>query len=620
MSNLVKGITLLLTILLLIAACGQEEPTAESQAVTPSSLSPTAAAKPTDLPLPTSTMVPPTRTATSAPTETATAPATDTPEPTSTPTPTIQPYEVITGLYYMGGQDPDRSLSIYLPTTRRQGLTLLVMAGEYYPSMLRYFADLGYTVIAFNVRSDTYQQFIQDGFCALAWAHAKADRYGFDAAGIIPVGGSMGGGIVALLGLIDDPTPFLEECPHTLPETDRVRAVIAQAGVFDYSEEGDFFEGYVESIGTFMGGTPEQVPENWAAASAITWVKGDEPPFLLVHGEADTNVAPHQSEKFAAALEEAGVDVELVLLPGINHYTSVTDRKVFEAMASYLARLEEADRLNAIGAGTFAFVSNRDGDYEIYLKVLPSVGGGPVAEIQLTHNEASDLVPDWSPDGKRIAFASTRDGNWDIYVMSVDDAIQDPEDAQVRRLTSDEGDDQSPVWSPDGTWIAFSSDRDGDSEIYVMRADGTDLRQLTDNTSIDSKPSWSPDGAKIAFDSGWGYGRDIFVMDADGANQELLVDVEGGWPAWSPDGTRIAYFDRVEGTSEIYVVNVDGTGRARLTLNSVGDWEPSWSPDGEWVLYVSGQVPDVFMVRADGGEPYRLTNDSFEDWSPAWRP
>ncbi len=333
---------ILFTVIALVSACGTSTTIVSREDTSiPSSPTgglPTFTVEPSDTHIPpTSTPVPLTATSTPTPMETAT------PLPTSIPTPTIQPYEVITGLSYMGGQDPDRSLSIYLPTTRRQSLTLLVLGGEYYPSMLRYFADLGYTVIAYNARSDTYQQFIQDGFCALAWAHAKADRYGFDAAGIIPVGGSMGGGIAALLGLIDDPTPFLEECPHTLPETDRVRAVITQAGVFDYTEEGDFFEGYIESISGFMGGTAEQVPENWAAASAITWVKGDEPPFLLVHGEADTNVAPHQSEKFASALEEAGVDVELVLLLGINHYTSVTDRRVFEAMASYLARLQEAD-------------------------------------------------------------------------------------------------------------------------------------------------------------------------------------------------------------------------------------------------------------------------------------
>ncbi len=620
MSNPAERIIFIVVVLLVVTACGQEKPLEESSAITPSPLPPTFTVKPTDWPLPTDTPVLPTTTDTPTPTETATPPATDTPKPTYTPTPTTQPYEVITNLSYTGVDDPDRSLSIYLPTGKRQTLTLLVQGGEYYPNMLRYFADLGYTVMAFNTRGDTYQEEIQDGFCALAWAHANADTYGFDAKGIIPVGGSMWGGNAALLGLVDDPTPFLEECSLTLPKTDRVRAVITLAGVFDYSEEEDFFDGFIESIRAFMGGTPEQAPENWAAASAITWVQGDEPPFLLVHGEADTNVAPHQSEKFATALEEAGADVELVLLPGINHYTSVTDRKVFEAMASYLARLEKADRLNSFGAGTFAFVSNRDGDYEIYLMMIPSVGGGPMVEVQLTHNDADDSVPDWSPDGEKIAFASTRDGNWEIYLMDVDDAIQDPENVQALRLTNHEGDDLSPVWSPDGMQIAFASDRDGDWEICVMRADGTDLRQLTDNTSIESKPSWSPDGAKIAVDSGEGYERDIYVMDSDGANQERLIQAEGGWPAWSPDGSRIAYFDRVDGNPEIYVVNVVGSNRTRLTHNSTDDWEPSWSPDSEWLLHVSGWVPDVFMMRADGSETYRLTNDNFEDWSPVWRP
>jgi dipeptidyl aminopeptidase/acylaminoacyl peptidase len=602
---------------ILIVGCGRAETTATFPTQTDTQIPPTLTSSPmppTFTAIPTNTQIPATTTPTPLPTTTPTL----LPAPTSTPT--TKPYELITNLSYAAVDDPVRSLSIYVPTGTRQSLTLLVPGGEYYPGMLRYFAELGYAVIAFNTRGDTYQEEIQDGFCALAWAHANADTYGFDAAGIVPVGGSMWGGNAALLGLVDDPTPFLEECSLTLPETDRVRAVITLAGVFDYSEEADFFDGFIESIRGFMGGTPEQAPENWAAASAITWVQGEEPPFLLVHGEADTNVAPHQSEKFAAALEEAGADVELVLLPGINHYTSVTDRKVFEAMASYLARLEKADRLNGFGAGTFAFVSNRDGDYEIYLMMIPSVGGGPVVEVQLTHNEAEDSVPDWSPDGERIAFASTRDGNREIYLMDVDDTIQDPENARVRRLTDHEGDDLSPVWSPDGTQIAFASDRDGDWEIYVMRADGTDLRQLTDNTSIESKASWSPDGAQIAFDSGEGYERDIYVMDSDGANQERLVQAEGGWPAWSPDGTRIAYFDRVDGNPEIYVVNVDGTNRTRLTRNSTGDWEPSWSPDGEWLLHVSGGVPGVFMMRADGSETHRLTDDSSEDWSPVWQP
>ena len=109
-------------------------------------------------------------------------------------------------------------------------------------------------MISFNSRDDSYRSEIQDGFCALAWAHANANTYGFDAQQIVPVGGSMWGGNAALLGLVDDPAPFLEECPNTLPETGRVRAVIALAGVFDYSEEGDFFAGFIEAVNGFMGG------------------------------------------------------------------------------------------------------------------------------------------------------------------------------------------------------------------------------------------------------------------------------------------------------------------------------------------------------------------------------
>jgi acetyl esterase/lipase len=279
----------------------------------------------------------PTKTATPLPTKTAVPIPTDAP----TPEPTIPAFNVTDEIAYIPDGDPAQKLSIYLPQEEnRKPLTLLVQGGEGFPVLVQNFAELGYPVITFNVRDDSYAAEIQDGFCALAWAHANASTYGFDEDGIIPVGGSMWGGNAALMGLVKDASPFLEGCPEMLPEIRRVRAVITLAGVFDYSEEEDFFYGFIDAISDFMGGPPDQVPENWAAASAITWVQGDEPPFLLVHGEVDTNVAPHQSEKFAEALEAAGTDVELVLLPGVNHSSSVTNPSVFEAMQSFLERLE----------------------------------------------------------------------------------------------------------------------------------------------------------------------------------------------------------------------------------------------------------------------------------------
>jgi Tol biopolymer transport system component/L-ascorbate metabolism protein UlaG (beta-lactamase superfamily) len=278
--------------------------------------------------------------------------------------------------------------------------------------------------------------------------------------------------------------------------------------------------------------------------------------------------------------------------------------------------------LDDVGAGMIAFVSDRGGDDEIYLMPLPGAQDSELTLYQLTNNEEDDALPDWSPDGTQMAFASTRDGNWEIYVMDVahDPQGEGADGANLRRLTNHEGDDTLPVWSPDGSQIAFSSKRDGDWEIYVMDADGKDLRRLTHNPDIDMKPSWSPDGSQIVFDSGAGYNRQIFVMDADGSNQRQIARADGGWPAWSPDGTQIAYFGRLDGNPEIYVVNADGTDQRRMTRNSTDDWEPAWSPDGEWLLYVSGQTTDIFAMRADGSETRRLTHDRHANWSPVWRP
>jgi TolB protein len=273
-----------------------------------------------------------------------------------------------------------------------------------------------------------------------------------------------------------------------------------------------------------------------------------------------------------------------------------------------------------IGGGMMAYVSSRDGDNEIYLQVFPQAEGESLVEIQLTDNEDDDVLSDWSPDGKNIVFSSDRDGNMEIYVMNVETALQNGGVVEVQRLTNHEGDDMLPAWSPDGSQIAFSSDHDGDLEIFVMNADGTNLRQLTSNSILDSKPSWSPDGTKIVFDSGGGYNRDIYIMDADGSNPQLITEAEGGWPDWSPDGTQIAFFGRLAGNPEIYTVNVDGSNRTRMTVNNIDDWEPSWLPDGEWLLYTSGAIPNIFLMHVDRSEIYQLTHDQFGNWVPLWRP
>ena len=136
--------------------------------------------------------------------------------------------------------------------------------------------------------------------------------------------------------------------------------------------------------------------------------------------------------------------------------------------------------------------------------------------------------------------------------------------------------------------IAFMSPRDGNLEIYVMNADGSNPVNLTHNRSSDSGPAWSPDGKRIAFTSVRGGNYEIYVMNADGADQTNLTDNRAidDEPAWSPDGKCIAFqsnrYSRGENWDEypweICIMNADGSGQTRLTRDPAGDVSPAWSP------------------------------------------
>jgi Tol biopolymer transport system component len=153
--------------------------------------------------------------------------------------------------------------------------------------------------------------------------------------------------------------------------------------------------------------------------------------------------------------------------------------------------------------------------------------------------------------------------------------------------------DIEPAWSADGSKLAFSSNRDGNYEIYVVDADGTNPRTLTAHPARDSRPAWSPDGSRIAFESNRGGGATgIYVMDADGSNP-VLLQPQAGHPSWSPDGSKIAFSD-----GSIWVMSADGAGKQLIRergtafdscagLVPFSYFGPDWSPDGEWLAYVS---------------------------------
>ena len=247
---------------------------------------------------------------------------------------------------------------------------------------------------------------------------------------------------------------------------------------------------------------------------------------------------------------------------------------------------------------------------EIY--VMAADGSGKTA---LTRNQDGDDAPVWSPDGTKIAISSERDESWEIYVLNADGS------APTRLTVNRSADDAFPDWSPDGTKIAFETDRDDDYEIYVMNADGSGQTNLTrESQTEDHSPAWSPDGTKIAFSSE----GDIYVMNADGSAQTRLTrdsqyDV---FPDWSPDGTKLALTGGSTSTGFIDVINANGSGRTRVTHGG-REYFPDWSPDGTRIAYTAASTGngEIWVMNADGSAPTELSlNPKRGDYEPSWSP
>jgi TolB protein len=220
---------------------------------------------------------------------------------------------------------------------------------------------------------------------------------------------------------------------------------------------------------------------------------------------------------------------------------------------------------------------------------------------RLTDHSATEMNAVFSPDGSRIAFVSDRDGNLEIYVMNADGS-------QPRRLTNDPGEDIHPFWSPDGSRIIFNSTRTSKNtkepeiyEIYSMNADGTGLRQITRDGVVNTYAVWSPDGRKIAFRKIVGENSEVFVMNADGTEQVNLTRDPSfdGWPAWSPDGSRIAFSTKRTGSFQLHLMNADGSGIVRLVETDGRCSGPMWSPDGKRIAFTQswgGTTAEVFAI------------------------
>ncbi|HSR32345.1 MAG TPA: hypothetical protein VLY63_17420 [Anaerolineae bacterium] len=208
----------------------------------------------------------------------------------------------------------------------------------------------------------------------------------------------------------------------------------------------------------------------------------------------------------------------------------------------------------------------------------------------------------------------------------------DADGSNPHRLTDNQATEWGPTWSHDGTEIAFASDRNGKMQLFVMNIDGSDPRALgpADQT-IGWAPAWSPTRDEI-----------VFVSDRDGESNLYLLQIETGEvtqltfhefpaerPSWSPDGEQLVYMAAKEqrgilDPDEIYVITRLGDEQRQLTDNIVGDITPAWSPDGEWIVFSSNREDgwNLFIMPVSGEKDglIKVTENAGWNRGPSWGP
>jgi Tol biopolymer transport system component/predicted alpha/beta-hydrolase family hydrolase len=578
-------VTTLTIVLILVAGCGKATPTA-TQTPAPSTA--------------TQTPIPPTATAT--PTATA-IPTSIPPTPTPTPNITVQEVNFSTddGLSLAGTLFGEGEIAVILAHMGEPGVTQAS-----WESFARLIAARGFAALTFDFRGRgrsegflQHSQLIHDMNAAIAFLQEQ----GYER--IACVGASMGG-TACLRAALD----------HDLA-------------------------GLVVIASTMTLGDPTRVRREEFAQLTM--------PKLYVAAQNDLVLASAATFMYKLSPEPT----ELVIYPGQSaHGTRLFSTSVGHEFRALLVSFLEQLRVGTQptpGSGLIAFYSERDGNNgEIY--VMNSDGSD---QRRLTHNDADDNCPAWSPDGAHIAFTSDRHDpaprtcfphcNYELYLMPAPgpQAQVNADGSDQRRLTDTPAAELHPAWSPDGAYLMFDADYDGDGQgtIYVLEVQQAlqgkgDPQPLTDGQADDRWADWSPDGAHIAFSSNRDGNYEIYVMpapgpqaDADGGSAQRLTDSDANdlFPAWSPDGTQIAFFSMRPGSrrQDIYVMQADGSNLQQLTDSPrVVDEDPAWSPDGSQIVFQSDRDGnyEIYVMNRDGSEQRRLTDNRSGDYWPAWQP
>lgn len=238
---------------------------------------------------------------------------------------------------------------------------------------------------------------------------------------------------------------------------------------------------------------------------------------------------------------------------------------------------------------------------EVYTMVLKSK-----MVAKLTDNDSYDGWACWSKDGSQIYFSSKRDGNDEIYLMRADGG-------GAKRLTNNPARDIYPCVSPDGTELVFVSDRDGTQDLYIMSVDGTKTERLTSTAAKEFNPQWSPSGDKIACYTSMEAETDkVLIIDATSGDSRTIgaATTKNTFPAWSADGQSVIYCSSpAEGEKWVFQAALDGSKDEKLLPLTA--FLARYSPDGKRVAYIGGAWPtsNIYVIDYNDGTLRCLTCD-----------
>lgn len=236
--------------------------------------------------------------------------------------------------------------------------------------------------------------------------------------------------------------------------------------------------------------------------------------------------------------------------------------------------------------------------------------------IELTNNARKDSSPMVSPDGEHIVFTSERIGWWKIWTLDVEKNV-------FKQLTNSNSAEYSPSWSPDGKYIVFVSSRDGNQEIYTMTKNGSHLKNISNNSGSDIMPFWAKDN-RIYFSSIVNHIYQIVSCLPDGSDKRILTHSKDNklMPQVSNDLSEVLYYGDKDGNFEIYKMNIATQKVKRLTNSHLMDIRPRWSSDNSKIVFERGNKGNhhhIYVMDNDGNNLKQITFSNY-NYTPSFVP